>query len=240
MRAFQKGLNARLDHIPDGADLKLKVDGDFGPATLKAWRTVRWFLGLPADHPPTKRAQVNVRRPWTRTPRAVRRSYDRRRQAAQGGARKRAVKWALEQVGTVEQPPGSNSGPKISGWILAGGGTPGWAWCQYFANAVAVHGGCAQLPTGYTVFVMQGRYRDLGFVPIPVSQAQPGDMLFYKFPGVSSDPCDHVGIKVDADTSVEGNTSSGNAGSQNNGGGVYTRVRPRALIVGAVRVPYKD
>lgn len=237
---FQNGLNRRLDHIEGGKPLKLRTDGEFGARTLKAWQKVRFAIGLPERHNATRRAQLNVRRPWTRSRAAVKRARHRRAELKQSD-REAAIRWALAQVGTVEQPSGSNSGPEISDWIRAGGGVPGWAWCQYFANAVAVKGGCPQLPTGYTVFVLNGNYRHLGFVPIPVSEARPGDMLFFKFPGVSNDRCDHVGIKIGPSQTVEGNTSSGNSGSQNNGGGVFKRGAERnPYIVGAVRVPYKD
>lgn len=155
-------------------------------------------------------------------------------------ARKQAVQWALAQVGTVEQPAASNSGPKITGWIKNGGGLPGWSWCQYFASAVAVHGGCPQIIDGYTVNVMHGTYSRLGYRPIKLADAQPGDMIFFKFPGVSSDPCDHVGVKLDAHRTVEGNTSSGSTGSQSNGGGVFVRSDHMQYAVGAVRVPYKS
>ncbi|HZV74577.1 MAG TPA: hypothetical protein VFF79_12740 [Conexibacter sp.] len=155
-------------------------------------------------------------------------------------ARQQAVRWALAQVGTIEHPPGSNSGPKISGWIRAGGGQPGWSWCQYFADAVAVHGGCRQIIDGYTVDVMRGAYARLGYRPIKVAEALPGDMIFFKFPGISSDPCDHVGIKLDGNRTVEGNTSSDRAGSQSNGGGVFVRDNHMQFAVGAVRVPYKS
>jgi peptidoglycan hydrolase-like protein with peptidoglycan-binding domain len=55
----------------------------------------------------------------------------------------------------------------------------------------------------------------------------------------------HVGFveKVNGDGSIvaiEGNTSGGDSGSQDNGGGVFRRVRARSLIVGFGRPPYKD
>ena len=37
---------------------------------------------------------------------------------------------------------------------------------------------------------------------------------------------------------MEGNTSSGNGGSQNNGGGVYVRTRSTSIVAGYVRPPY--
>lgn len=56
-----------------------------------------------------------------------------------------------------------------------------------------------------------------------------GDLVLYSF---GSNLAIHVGIveKVNATTiqTIEGNTSSGGSGSQNNGGGVYRRVRTRA------------
>lgn len=155
-----------------------------------------------------------------------------------GGAAQ-AVKWALAQVGTVEHPAGSNWGPKISDWIKASGYSYPVPWCQCFANAVAVAGGCPQLGTGYTPTVMRGIG---GYKPVPLAKAKPGDMIFFKWPGVSRDPCDHVGILKELRGStvvcVEGNTSSSNAGSQNNGGGVFIRERSRGLVAGAVRPPY--
>lgn len=163
-----------------------------------------------------------------------------------------AVMWALKQVGTAEQPAGSNKGPKITQWQVDSGYTwvPGAAagvpWCQCFANAAAVAGGAPQLKTGYTPAVLAGTG---DFKRIPESQAEAGDMVFFKWPGVSNDSCDHVGILTaparstgSVVTTVEGNTSPGTAGSQNNGGGVYHRsgatARPKSLVAGYVRVPY--
>lgn len=73
-RAFERGLNARLHHIPDGDELRVKVDGVFGDDDLLAWRAVRGPLGLPADHPPTPRAQLYARNPSRRDPVAERRA----------------------------------------------------------------------------------------------------------------------------------------------------------------------
>jgi hypothetical protein len=148
-----------------------------------------------------------------------------------------ALAWAHDQVGTKEQPAGSNWGPKISDWIKASGYSYPVPWCQCFANAVAIHGGAPQLKTGYTPYVLAGNYT--GFDPVPLSQAQPGDMVFYKWPGLSSAACDHVGILLSLTattvTCIEGNTS---LTSQNNGGQVMIRTRSRSLVAGAVSVLY--
>lgn len=68
-----------------------------------------------------------------------------------------------------------------------------------------------------------------------------GDIVFYDWDG--SGDCDHVGIVESVGssriTTIEGNTSSGNAGSQSNGDGVYRRYRTRSQIAKAIRPAYE-
>jgi len=153
-----------------------------------------------------------------------------------------ALAWAHDQIGTTERPANSNWGPKISDWIKASGYTYPVPYCQCGANAVAVKGGAPQLRTGYTPYVLAGNYEGQGYDPIPLSQAQPADFVYFKWPGLSSARCDHVGVLVSMTAStvtcIEFNTSPGSIGSQNNGGGVYLRTRSRSLVAGAVSVPY--
>lgn len=153
-----------------------------------------------------------------------------------------ALTWAQAQVGTVEHPAGSNSGPGITAWERASGYGFPVPWCQCFANAAAVAGGAPQLKDGFTPTVLNGSHAGLGFNRISLDAADPGDFVFFKWPGVSGFICDHVGVLVaktaSTVTCIEGNTSSSNAGSQNNGGGVFVRTRSRSLVAGAVSVPY--
>lgn len=157
------------------------------------------------------------------------------------------INWALSKVGLVESPANSNKGPQITQWEVNSGypwvvgAANGVPWCQCFANATAVAGGAPQLKTGFTPAVLVG----IGdFTPVDVDAAQPGDMIFFKWPGVSSYRCDHVGVLISKTgstvTCVEGNTSRDSYGSQNNGGGVFVRTRSRSLVAGAVSVPYND
>lgn len=158
-----------------------------------------------------------------------------------------ALKWALAQVGTTEQPPGSNQGPKIDQWNIASGISPSvYAyWCQSFANAVLVHGGGPQLKSAYTPTVVQwardGKF-GLKLLGSHYSDAKAGDFLYFKFPGVSDAFCDHVAVRLanKAPRTVEGNTSPGVSGSQNNGGcvGIHTTDRV-PYVVAVVRPPYK-
>jgi hypothetical protein len=72
------------------------------------------------------------------------------------------------------------------------------------------------------------------------SKALRGDLVILFGRGI------HVGVvrKVDLKRRViwtdEGNTSSGNSGSQDNGGGSYRRIRPFAAIHGIALVDYPD
>lgn len=63
-------------------------DGVVGQRTLGTWRVARETIGLPDDHPITTAAQLNVRRPWTRSPAARRRAGQR---AMNPGAGARAM-----------------------------------------------------------------------------------------------------------------------------------------------------
>ena len=151
-----------------------------------------------------------------------------------------ALRWAAAQVGTGEQPNGSNWGGKVETWLKASGIGFAAPWCQAFANAVGVAGGAPQVKSAYTPAVLGGQFRSQGFVPI--EHPEEGCMVFFKFPGVSNATCDHVGICEDFTpstvTCVEGSTSPTNGGSQNNGGTVAIKTRSRALVAGYVRVPY--
>lgn len=150
---------------------------------------------------------------------------------------KQAVAWALDRVGTVEQPSYSNRGPLIDKWEIATLGYSGYAWCQAFVNAALVKGGGVQLKSAYTPQVVT--WANAGQYGLKrATSPQPGDFVYFKWPGVSNAFCDHVGLYVGNGKTVEGNTSSGNQGSQNNGGGVYLRERGTAYVVAYVRPTY--
>ena len=176
---------------------------------------------------------------------------------ANDGERARAVRWALSAVGTVEKPAFSNTGPRITKWQemsgYPGGGVP---WCQCFANAAAWFGmknrvnlDCTDI-SGYTVSVvdrakrLSGMGGVKGWKTCKVSECQPGDWVYFKFsPG--GDSVQHVGVFLSYDAAAgtvkcaEGNTSPGNGGSQDNGGGVFIRTRSISVVGACVKVPYK-
>ena len=165
------------------------------------------------------------------------------------GERAKAVRWAESCVGITENPPFSNRGPRISRWQrLSGYPDAGVAWCQCFANACANGGSKRINPAdfgGYTPYVVNlARKEKHGLSLVSLDAAQPGDWVYFKFPGVSDAFCDHVEVFLsDAGDSIHtigGNTSSGNSGSQNNGGGVFRRTRPKSLCVAVVKPPFRS
>lgn len=108
-------------------------------------------------------------------------------------------------------------------------------WAQQSGNA-AVVGRFAYCPSHVNWFRARGQW--LG----KHSAVKRGDIVFYSWDG--GPVADHVGI-VTADSApgqslatIEGNTSSGNSGSQGNGDGCYRRVRSRSQVLGFGRPAY--
>lgn len=149
------------------------------------------------------------------------------------------VATAQTDVGTIEFPPGSNR--TVYGQRYGLNGVP---WCAIWTSDVYQRNGHnlrAELTQqwAYTPAGLQAGRR-AGWA-IKHRNARPGDIVFFDFPG--GEAVDHVGI-VTANlgdrgvATIEGNTSSGTAGSQSNGGGVYARTRPWSLVAGVLSPPY--
>lgn len=148
------------------------------------------------------------------------------------GAADAVLSRAQEDIGGgKEQPSGSNCTTHTRWWD----GTC-FLWCAaalsyWFSQADASALVAATTSKGF-VYTPSGaqwfqRNRRWGLTP------QRGAVVFFRFHG---DRIHHAGIVVGVNTdgsitTIEGNTSSGAAGSQRDGGGVYRRVR-RSSIVG--------
>ncbi len=154
------------------------------------------------------------------------------------------LKWARSQIGTVENPPGSNQ-IKYATWARI----PGQPYCAAFVSrGFAVVGLGMEdhdpydewfyvyTPTGAQIF------RNKGLFFTDVSKARPGDVVFF----ANTQRICHTGL-LDKNlgggrlATVEANTSSGRSGSQADGGGVYARERssvPGFTIAGFGRPPY--
>lgn len=141
---------------------------------------------------------------------------------------------AAKEIGYTESPPGSNK----TKFAQEAGHVNGYAWCATFVVAMARRVGI-KLPSesAYTPSMANG-FKPLNRLP------QAGDLAFFDFPADGVNRIQHVGIVESIDfrrgqvTCIEGNTSSGEIGSQSNGGGVYRRTRPFSHVVGFGRPNY--
>ena len=147
----------------------------------------------------------------------------------------RVLDVARHELGTAESPPNSNRQKygRAYGW-------DGVAWCAIWCWWVLTQAGCGPLiPKSASTVVMRDWYRQRG--QWHTSNPRPGDLVFFKFAG-NNNPVNHVGIVEAVEPGgslicIEGNTTSGAAGDQRNGGGVY-RKRRLSNIVGFARPAY--
>jgi hypothetical protein len=107
---------------------------------------------------------------------------------------------------------------------------PKQAWCGAFVNWCAKQAGikipnCTYTPAGATAFMDKNAW-ELAQEADP----QPGDIVFFDFPGDALDRISHVGIVITNNgngtvTTIEGNTSPDKKGDQRNGGEVCKKIR---------------
>lgn len=108
-------------------------------------------------------------------------------------------------------------------------------WAADSANS-AVVGRFAYCPSHVNWFKARGQWHNR------TAAAKRGDIVFFSWDG--GPVADHVGIVTEdaapgaSVRTIEGNTSSGSAGSQDNGDGVYRRTRARSVILGFGRPAY--
>ena len=152
-------------------------------------------------------------------------------------ANEKVIEIAKKYVGVTEYPPNSNNvvfNTKFYGREVSGVNYP---WCcafiWYIHNEAGVDikktASCAELGAW---FKNNGKFK--------TSDPKVGDIVFFKFSG-SSRWTNHVGLVIEVNgntlTTIEGNTSSDNKGSQNNGGMVAIRTRKiNNSVVGFGRV----
>jgi hypothetical protein len=141
---------------------------------------------------------------------------------------------AAIQLGVTEYPAGSNGQPYSHDL-----GRPAEPWCADFVVWVTRQAGI-RLPSesAYTPYMATG-FKQIGAWHDGTAGIRAGDVAFFNF---GSGIIRHVGIVQDVRSTeivtIEGNTSSGNDGSQDNGGGVYRRARPFSYVVGYGRPNY--
>lgn len=166
--------------------------------------------------------------------------------------RGKALRWASSHRGRTEQPPGSNTDKRKDGIRkaqvdCAGGGSwligQPWCgvWCFNALQAAGVKGITSRLASVALIEddakAKRGPFR--GWTTNP-SKAQRGDLVVLFGRGVHVALLREVDVKRGVIYTDEGNTSSGSAGSQDNGGGSYRRVRPLSAVRGVAIVDYPD
>jgi hypothetical protein len=168
------------------------------------------------------------------------------------GGRRKAVDKALVYVGTTEHPPGSNRGLYIDQW-QGRFHMRGQPWCGAFVGAMCEMAG-AKLTARivYTPYIFTDAnahanglngvvwQRGKGFLLNGV-HAHSADLVLFDF---GTKGIKHVGMLVKPYSggrfvqTVEGNTSFGDGGSQDNGGAVARRKRDIGLVHSIVRVKW--
>lgn len=132
---------------------------------------------------------------------------------------------AKSQIGTTESPADSNR-TKYGKWY----GMDGQPWCMMFVQWCFAQAGQALPYRTASCSDLLNWYRRNQPDKV-VFRAKPGDIVIYNF--------GHTGIveSVEADTitAIEGNTSPGESGSQDNGGGVFRRRRRLSLVKAFIR-----
>jgi hypothetical protein len=166
----------------------------------------------------------------------------------------RVLAVARAQIGYVEQGgPHGNDGNQTKFWdwwdSITGEHDQGASWCGAFVSwcfdqadarldqADSHHGpGFIYCPGA------EAHYRSTHRV-VNAPHANPGDIVLFHFQGEANE-ANHTGILESFDlhnvTCIEGNTSSGSAGSQSNGGGVYRRTRPWSQVRAVCHPPQLD
>jgi hypothetical protein len=148
-----------------------------------------------------------------------------------------ATKLGIREIG------GNNHGPWVKKFLSEVGLPEGYAWCDAFQSFEMRGAAGHQLPIeSASVLQTYATGKKLGWA---VTKPARGDLVCYDFDG-DGQFNDHIGLVVRVVSigpmltleTVEGNTSSGVAGSQGDGDGVFLRRRVvAAKSVGFIRIP---
>lgn len=122
-------------------------------------------------------------------------------------------------------------------------GTNGVPYCAMFVSYILDQVGqqVAGCPTASCTSLLNAA-RKAGLVISNKKNAKAGDIVIFDWDPSKGNGVDHVGFvelnKGSYIQTIEGNTSSGNSGSQGNGGGVYRRTRNWSVVSAVIRPKY--
>ena len=144
---------------------------------------------------------------------------------------------ARSQLGYVEGVNQYGASNQTKYWADLDPVLQGQPWCAAFVSWVFTKAGkplpAMGKPYGFSYCPYGEAYAKKNDLWDADGQYQPGDVILY-----GTNLAEHTGIVVSDDgktvVTIEGNTSSGEAGSQVNGGGVYLRHRPHGPWVRGV------
>ena len=158
-------------------------------------------------------------------------------------SQKDVIRVAMGEVSNTEFPPGSN---RVQYWDEFDKSMQGQPWCVCFLWWCFKHGGEKTAFFGGAKTASCGTlyrwYKEQGLT-FPKHEVRVGDIVILNFKGTSE--TQHCGLVVDVGDgnwvqTIEGNTSPGLEGSQDNGGCVALKIRTMAQIVGVCRPQYKE
>lgn len=132
---------------------------------------------------------------------------------------------ARAELGNMESPAGSNR-TKYGKWM----GLDGQPWCMSFVQWCFYQAGQALPYRTGSCSALLNWYRKNQRERV-VYEPQPGDIVIYNFGHTGIIESSYAGTI----TAIEGNTSPGSSGSQDNGGGVYRRTRGKSTAAGYIR-----
>lgn len=163
--------------------------------------------------------------------------------------RGRALRWMTLHRGCTEQPNGANRDKRKDGITAAqrrlGGWLVGAPWCGVWVASALKAAGVLHITERFaSVAAIEVDARKKlkpfrGWTTDP-SKALRGDLVVLFGKGIHVGMIREVDLKRRVLITDEGNTSSGNVGSQDNGGGSYRRVRPFSAIHGIALVDFPD
>jgi len=213
-----------------------QVDGVYGEETARAAKRAKYWLGYPLKE---IKGTYGDKLDGLLAGKALPPTYAQRRReriAAYGKTplREKALKRAKTQLGTTENPRGSNK-QKFGLWY----GMNGVPWCAIFCTWCYVQEGGKAMARGsryaYVPWIVNAaRAGNYGFSI--TRDPKPGDLVCYDWEG--NGVSDHVGLfeRSLGDqrfTAIEGNTAVGN---DSNGGEVMRRERNRSQVQAFVHV----
>lgn len=157
---------------------------------------------------------------------------------------RRVLEAAASHIGKHETPINSNRGPGIIDDCQREFGFSAVPYCGCFVGYILRRvAGLTQVNSriAYTPFIWEDAQKGVNGLErlVAIRDAQPGDLVLFHF---GSGGIKHVGFFLRWENGlavcIEGNTSAGDSGSQDNGGGIYRRVRHTSLIHSIARPRY--